>query len=114
MQLASYHETEACHIATTNWKELEASHELAYFRGSLAVEFPESYTLEEMKAISEGMEASTAEIDAALRADFQAMPVFAQQRMMELLEKADPDNIRFWEETLLGTSELPDSPPVTA
>ncbi len=98
----------------TNWKELEASHELAYFRGSLAVEFPESYTLEEMKAISEGMEASTAEIDAALRADFQAMPVFAQQRMMELLEKADPDNIRFWEETLLGISELPDSPPVTA
>ena len=40
--------------------------------------------------ISDGMAASTEEVEAAIRADFAAMPAFAQQRMMELLAKADP------------------------
>ena len=101
-------------MTTTNWNQLRENHEIALLRGDLATSSPQSYSLEEMKAVSEGMDASTAEIDAALRADFQAMPAFAQQRMMELLEKADPGNIRFWEEILLGISEPPDSPPVTA
>ena len=98
----------------TNWNQLKENHEIAFLRGDLATSSPQSYTLEEMKAISDEMAASTAEVEAALRADFQAMPAFAQQRMMELLASVDPGNMRFWEELLLGFSELPDSPPITA
>ena len=33
------------------WNDIQEKHEMAYFRGQLATEFPESYTLEEMKEI---------------------------------------------------------------
>ena len=58
-------------MMTTNWNQLRENRESALLRGSLATGSPQSYSLEEMKAISEGMDASTAEIDAALRADLE-------------------------------------------
>jgi hypothetical protein len=36
-----------------------------------------------------------------MKMDFQSMPPEAQQKMLELLEKADPDNVGFWKKTLL-------------
>ena len=56
----------------TAWKDIQEKHEMAYFKGQLATEFPESYSIEEMREISDGMFASTAEVDAMLRADFEA------------------------------------------
>ena len=90
------------------WKELYASHELAYFRGELAASSPESYTTDEMREISVAMFASTAEVEVALRADFASMPPRAQAAMLELLQKADPDNFQWWLQVLSG--KTPDSP----
>ena len=64
--------------------------------------------MEEKKQICEGMEASTAEVDAALRADFEALPPVAQDKMLDLLAKADPEHFDWWKELLLG--KTPDSP----
>ena len=46
----------------TDWNQLALDHELAYLRGDLATSSPESYTLDEMREISEAMDASTAEV----------------------------------------------------
>ena len=89
------------------WNDIQEKHEMAYFRGQLATEFPESYTLEEMTEISDGMSASTAEVDAMLRADFESMPPFAQDKMLDLLRQADPDNFDWWLEVLVG--KVPDN-----
>ena len=69
----------------TNWNQLKENREIAFLRGDLVTSSSQSYTLEEMKAISDEMAASTAEVEAALRADFQAMPAFAQPRRLPVL-----------------------------
>jgi hypothetical protein len=95
-----------------DWNKLAEDHVIAYLRGDLATSSPESYTIEEMKAISEGMFVSTAEVDAAIREDFNALPPEAQARMLELLAGADPGNMDFWRE-VLGL-KMPDAPPADA
>ena len=92
----------------TDWNQLAIDHEIAYLKGDLATTSPESYTVEEMRAISEGMDASTAEVEAALKADFDNMPPFAQGKMLDLLKQADPSNYDWWCTLLVG--EMPDGP----
>ena len=96
----------------SQWNHLLQEHELAYFRCDLATSSPQSYTIEEMREISQAMDESTAEVDAAIRADFNELPPHAQARMLELLESAEPDNMTFWRE-VLGVA-MPDRPPVIA
>ncbi|MBQ9001451.1 MAG: hypothetical protein IJ087_06325 [Eggerthellaceae bacterium] len=86
----------------TDWRKLYEEHEIAYLRGDLATSSPESYTLDEMREISAGMDASTAEVEAAMRADFNSMSPAMQARMMDLLGKADPENIDWWRRLLLA------------
>ena len=85
-----------------DWNKLAEDHAIAYLRGDLATSSPESFTIEEMKAISDGMFASTSEVEAAMREDFQELPPQGQARMLGLLQKADPDNFRWWAMTLAG------------
>ena len=92
---------------STNWNALREEHEIAYLRGDLATSSPGSYTIEEMKEISDGMFASTTEVEAALRNDFQSMPPEAQDKMLDLLKQVDSDNFTWWVETLVG--QVPDS-----
>ena len=89
------------------WHALSEEHEIAYLRADICLGSPESYSLEEKKQICEEMAASTAEIDAALRADFEALPPIAQDKMLDLLQNADPEHFEWWKETLLG--EMPAS-----
>jgi len=72
---------------TTNaqWAKLMEEHGIAYLRGDLATSSPQSYTIDEKRRICEQMEASTSEVDAALRADFWSMPAAARSRMLDLL-----------------------------
>ena len=44
-----------------------------------------------------------------MRADFQSLPPEGQAKMLDLLEKADPDNLNWWLEILVG--KTPDAPP---
>ena len=94
------------------WAQLKEEHEIAYLRGDIATSSPESYTLDEMRAISQGMDESTAKIDAAIREEFNSLPPFAQARMLELLAGADPGNMAFWN-GILGL-DMPDAPPANA
>ena len=90
----------------TNWNALIKEHEIAYLRDDLATSSPESYSIEEMKAISDGMFESTAKVESAMREDFAAMPRFARELMLELLGASDCETRSWWEE-VLGTSEKP-------
>lgn len=92
------------------WNDLMVEHELAYLRGDLATSSPESYTIEEMKAISDGMFTSTAEVEEAMRKDFQSWTLQAQAKMLDLLQQADSEHFDWWMEMLVG--KTPDAPPM--
>lgn len=90
----------------TDWAALAESHEIAHLRCDIAASSPQSFTLDEMRRIAEGMDASTAEVDAALRADFASLPPKSQAKMLDMLEEADPDHFDWWRSLLIG--EMPD------
>ena len=87
---------------TANWNELMEEHEIAYLRADICLGSPQSYSLEDKKNICADMESTTAEIDAAMRDDFQQMPPLAQAKMLDLLQKADPEHFDWWLEVLAG------------
>ena len=93
---------------STNWNALIEEHEIAYLRGDLATGSPESYTIEEMKMISDGMFESTAKVDAAMKADFESLPPEAQDMLLDMLCASDCMTPEFWKETLFGG--MPNSP----
>ena len=90
----------------TDWNHLAEEHEMAYFRADVCPGSPQSFSLDEKRRICEEMEASTNEIDEAMRRDFQQLPPIAQGKMLDLLQKADPEHFDFWMETLVG--KIPD------
>ena len=92
---------------TTNWNRLAEEHELAYFRADVCLGSPQSFSLDEKRRICEEMEVSTKAVDTAMRMDFQQLPPIAQGKMLDLLQKADPEHFDFWMETIVG--KTPDS-----
>ena len=90
-----------------DWDRLKQDREIAFLRGDLATSSPESYTLDEMREISEAMDSSTAEVEEALRADFNAMSPRAQCEMLDMICKADPANAQWWKDLLIG--DMPNS-----
>ena len=98
-------------ISKTLYDDLRNEHELAYFRGSLAVSYPDSYSLDEKQRISEDMDKSTAEIDAFMRREFQSMPPGLQVRILDLLTARGSQSREWWERILLDFDSIPDSPP---
>ena len=94
-------------MTTTNWEQLIEDHEVTFLRADICIGSPESYTLDEKRAICKDMEASTETIDAAMRKDFQSWPPQAQDKMLDLLLKADPTHFEWWKSTLIGT--IPDT-----
>ena len=91
-------------------RQLMEEHEMAYFRGDLATSSPESYSIDEMREISEAMDASTAKVDAAMRADFEAMPPEMKGKMLDMLAASGVESREWWEKILCGF-EVPDAPP---
>ena len=88
---------------TADWNKLREQHEIAMLHGDLATSSPQSYSLDEKRSICEEIEASTEEIDAALRADFWAMPAEARSRMLDLLGASGCETRAWWED-LLGVA----------
>ena len=70
---------------TTNWNQLREDRELTYFRADVCLGSPQSFTLEEKRQICGQMEASTAEIDSALKKDFESLPPEAQGMLLDML-----------------------------
>ena len=86
----------------TNWTELQQAEDMAYFRADLCLYSSESYSLEEKREICEQMDLSSRAIEEALRADFESLPPFAQDKLLDLLKQADPSNFAWWLEVLAG------------
>ena len=91
-------------------RALRADHELAYLRGDLAASSPESYSIEEMQTIYEDMQASTAEIEAAIKADFESQPPEMKAALLDMLGRSGVESRAWWEKVLCGF-EVPDGPP---
>lgn len=96
-------------IANTN--QLIENHEIAFLRADICLGSPESYSLDEKRQICEDMEATTAAIDAAMRADFESLPDFAKSRLLDMLGAPGTKERKWWEDILLPINELQDAPP---
>ncbi len=83
---------------------------MAYFRGDLAMSMPSSYSIDEIGEISAAMDASTAEVDAAMRADFESLPPEAKVKLLDMLAESGVESREWWEKNLYGF-EVSDSPP---
>ena len=101
-------------MPTTNWEQLIEEHEVTFLRADICIGSPESYTLDEKRTICEDMEKSTAEIDAAKCADFEAMPDFAKKMLLDMLGAPGTPEREWWESILLDFDSIPDSPPTMA
>ena len=88
--------------SNTDWTELQQAEDMAHFRAEICLLSPESYSLEEKRAICEGIDESAAKIEAAIKSDFESLPPFAQDKLLDLLKQADPSNFGWWLETLVG------------
>lgn len=93
-----------------SWDDVMEEHAAAYFTADIALEDPDSYTLEEKKTIVERMQTSTDEVEMKMRKEFQAMTTEEQQMMLEMLIDS-PQGIEWWERVLLNFDNLPDAPP---
>lgn len=89
------------------WNELKTEHEIAYFKADVCLGSPQSFSLDEKKQICNEMEASTAAIDAALKADFESLPPEAQGMLLDMLCASGCMTPEWWKSTLFG--EMPDS-----
>lgn len=83
---------------------------MAYFRGDLAMSMPSSYSIDEMRENSTAMDASAAEVDAAMRADFESLPQEAKVKLLDMLAESGVESREWWEKILCGFEVL-DSPP---
>lgn len=83
---------------------------MAYFRGDLAMSMPSSHSIDEMWEISEAMDASTAKVDAAMRAEFESLPPEAKVKLLDMLAESGAESREWWEKNLCGF-EVSDSPP---
>ena len=96
-------------MTIANANQLIENHEIAFLRANVCTGSPESYTLDEKRMICGDIEASTAEIKEAIKADFEGLPLLAQAAMLDLLQEADPEHFDWWLEMLVG--KTPDAPP---
>ena len=82
-------------------RKLHTEQELALLRADLATSSPQSYTIGEMRDISEDLDAKTRLLDDAIRADFDSLSQDDKARMLELLNSAGGVKHGFWEKLLL-------------
>ena len=99
-------------MTIANANQLIENHEIAFLRADICLGSPESYSLDEKRQICEDMDATTAEIDAAMRADFETLPDHAKKRLLDMLGTPGTPEREWWENILLPLDELPDAPPV--
>ena len=97
-------------ISDEEYNRLREEHEIAYLRGDLATSMPEGYSFDEIREISEAMDASNQAIDDAMRADFESLPPEAQAKLLDMLAGSDSESREWWEYVLMGF-EVPDAPP---
>lgn len=89
----------------TKWEELRQEEELAYFRADVCLYSPESYTLDEKKAICNDMVATSQATLAAMREDFQGYPPEIQERLVGMLSMSGVESPQWWYDVLVGDGD---------
>lgn len=67
------------------WTALQQAEDVAYFRADLCLYSPESYSLEEKRAICNDMISTSRTVLDAMRADFEQLPADARSRLLDML-----------------------------
>ena len=91
----------------TNIDELTQNEAVAYFKADLCLSDPDNYSLEEKREICDEMAATSKAIEAAIKADFEALPPEAQDKLLDMLCASGCMTPEWWKSTLFG--EMPNS-----
>lgn len=71
---------------------------------------PGSYSIDEMRDVSAAVDASTAKVASAMRADVESLPPEAKVKLLGMLAESGVESRERWEKILCGF-EVPDEPP---
>ena len=95
---------------TDKWQELCMAEELAYFKGDMVLDSPESYTAEEMWDVVMEMLEPTIAVQDAMHYDFMSHTPEELQALLDACVSSDTASEEWWKNTLLGYEEMPDYP----
>ena len=87
------------------WTELQQAEDMTYFKADLCCYSPESYSLEEKRAICNDMiSASRAALDA-MRADFERLSADARSKLLDMLCQSGVESPEWWWDVLVGEGD---------
>ena len=87
------------------WTELQQAEDMAYFRADLCCYSPESYTLDEKRAICNDMIITSKAVLDAMRADFEQLPADARSRLLDMLCQSGVESPEWWWDVLVGEGD---------
>lgn len=87
------------------WTELQQAEDMAYFRTDLCCYSPESYTLDEKRAICNDMIITSKAVLDAMRADFEQLPADARSRLLDMLCQSGVESPEWWWDVLVGEGD---------
>lgn len=87
------------------WTELQQTEDMAYFRADLCCYSPESYTLDEKRAICNDMIITSKAVLDAMRADFEQLPANARSRLLDMLCQSEFESPEWWWDVLVGEGD---------
>lgn len=87
------------------WTELQQAEDMAYFRADLCCYSPESYTLDEKRAICNDMIITSKAVLDAMRADFEQLPADARSRLLDMLCQSGVESPEWWWNVLVGEGD---------
>lgn len=87
------------------WTELQQAEDMAYFRADLCCYSPESYTLDEKRAICNDIIITSKAVLDAMRADFEQLPADARSRLLDMLCQSGVESPEWWWDVLVGEGD---------
>ncbi|MDO4399827.1 MAG: hypothetical protein Q4D27_02630 [Coriobacteriia bacterium] len=84
------------------WTALQQAEDMAYFKADLCCYSPESYSLEEKRAICNDMISTSKAMLDAMRADFEQLPPEARSKLLDMLCQSGVESPEWWWDTLVG------------
>ncbi len=86
------------------WTELQQAEDMAYFKADLCCYSPESYSLEEKRAICNDMISTSRAVLDAMRADFERLPADARSKLLDMLCRSGVESPEWWD-VLVGEGD---------
>ena len=85
--------------------EVCQAEDTAYLRADICLCSPESYSLEEKKAICNDMMATSKAVLDAMREDFEQLPPDARARLLDMLCASGVESPEWWWDVLVGDGD---------